>query len=140
MAKGLRITVVLALGILVALGVQYASAHKKVHQSEVTLLVSKASDNRTGFHGHVTSTRVRCTRNRKVEVYRRLAGPDELIGKDVTGTPPVDEDNEYVVFIEGSPEAGTYVAVANRKVLRRTSRHRHICARAVSDPRSLGKE
>jgi hypothetical protein len=132
-AKGIRTTVVLALGVVVALGVQHASAHNKVHPSEVTLQVGKAIGG-TDWYGHVISPRARCTRSRKVEVYRRLDGADQLIGKDVTGTGPDVADNEYVIFQEGSPESGTYVAVAKRKVLRRTSRHRHICARAVSTP------
>ena len=133
MAKGMRTAVVLGLGILVALGVPYASAHKKVHASEVTLEFT-GGPGFSAFHGHVTSPRARCTRNRKVDVYRRLDGPDELIGKDVTGTDPKAEDNEYIVPTDPFPEDGTYVAIAKRKVLRKTNRHRHICARAVSDP------
>ena len=132
-AKGMRMAVVLGLGILMALGVQYASAHKKVHASDVTLDFSDGLGG-SAFHGHVTSPRLRCTRNRRVDVYRRLDGPDELIGKDVTGTDPEAEDNEYIVFPNEFPEDGTYVAIAQRKVLRKTDRHRHICGRAVSDP------
>ncbi len=105
-----------------------ASAHTVRHDSAVSLHVKKNGQQADSFEGKVISDRPRCERNRKVAIYRRVKGPDVLIGTTTT-----DADGNYAFVLPGDARSGTYYAVARRKVLRSDAEHRHVCKRAVSN-------
>jgi hypothetical protein len=79
------------------------------------------------FSGKVVSVKTRCERHRKVNVRRRLEGPDALVGTAFT-----DRDGHWEVHPASTP-TGTYYAKATRKVLRHNSDHLHVCKPETSN-------
>jgi hypothetical protein len=134
MRRSLRIvaTVMLACAALAAL-VAVAVAHTARYDSTVTIHFQPGhGDVSDTFSGRVISVKALCERHRQVDVRRRLEGPDELLGTTFT-----DRDGHWELH-PGSTPTGTYYAKAMRKVLKRTSRHRHVCKPEISNDLPVG--
>jgi hypothetical protein len=129
MKRSLRMVVAAALAcsVLAALAA-VAIAHTVRFDSTVTISFQRSHHNEAdSFSGRVISLKGACERHRTVAVKRRLDGPDDLVGTDVT-----NRDGEWELQLASPPPAGTYYARARRKVLRHTASHLHICKPAVS--------
>ena len=104
-----------------------AVAHTVRFDSTVTIHKHKNAANPDSLDGRVSSDKARCVRNRTVKVKQRVSGPDVLTGTDTT-----DANGNWEFTFAADAPAGTYYAVATRKVLRHSAHHFHICTRAVS--------
>jgi hypothetical protein len=124
--------VALAVGLLGLSLVSVVAAHTLKHDSTVTLHLQKNGKDPDSFAGKVLSDSPRCERNRTVKVFRRLPGDDKLIGTSTT-----DADGNFELTLAGEAKAGTYYAVAPRKVLREDADHLHVCRRATSNDLEL---
>ena len=135
--KGTRTCIALALAVggLLVLGIQGASAHTKRFPSEVTLgMRSTNGGQTTAWGGSAGSPREQCLTGRRVRVYRQIDGPDEQIGAGVTSGPGAGDPYSYSVHENGyPPDDGTYYAKMLREILSKTQRHKHVCAGAVSN-------
>jgi len=100
-----------------------AAGHTARFDSTVT---AKFDKNTNAFDGAVASAKRGCVTNRAVTV--RLRAPDG--STTAVGTDATDAAGAWV--IASAPAAGTYFAEAAKKVLRKNSKHRHICRVAVS--------
>jgi hypothetical protein len=109
--------------------VAVATAHTVKHDSTVTFQVKKNGQDADTFEGKVNSDRARCVADRVVRIYQVADGDDVLVGQATT-----DTNGDYSTPT-GPIAAGTYYAVATRKVLRRDEEHKHVCKRAVSSER-----
>lgn len=83
-----------------------------------------ANDEMDYFSGKVEATKPACSSNRKVVIWGDVPGVDVQVGEDRTTS-----SGEYKVLGE-DVAAGTYYAEADRKTLKLTVDHRHVC-RAV---------
>lgn len=83
-----------------------------------------AADEMDFFSGKVEANKSSCYQNRKVVIWGDVPGVDVRVGEDRT-----TDAGEYKVFGE-DVAAGTYYAEADRKTLKLTVDHRHVC-RAV---------
>ena len=79
------------------------------------------------FDGSVVSAKPRCEKNRTITLRQRTAdGSSTLVGTDLT-------DLAGAWLIQSTTVApGTYFAQTGKKVLRKSTKHRHICKKAVS--------
>ncbi len=110
--------------------VAVATAHTVKHDSTVTFQIKKNGNDLDTFEGRVLSDSDRCVAERQVVIYRRVkGGPDVAVSDPIT-----DANGDYSTTTEFAP-AGTYYAVAFRKVLRKNDVHTHVCKRAVSTKR-----
>lgn len=83
-----------------------------------------AADERDYFSGKVETNQSSCFQNRKIVVWGDVPGIDVRVGEDRT-----TDTGEWKVFGE-DVAAGSYYAEAERKTLKLTVNHRHVC-RAV---------
>lgn len=109
-----------------------ATAHKAKFETTVTAKFSKPKKNDPNatagnFDGIVTSTKLRCERNRKVNLKLRAADGSS----SVVGTALTDAKGAWVVT-PASVAPGTYFAQVPKRVLRKSKTHRHICKKVVS--------
>jgi len=104
-----------------------ASAHTVRTDSTVSLKVKNGGQQADTLTGKVTSVKPRCEAQRTIEIYKRVAGPDELAGTTTT-----DADGNYDFAFPGDFPPGTYYAVATRTVNASTN-HRHVCKAAKSE-------
>jgi hypothetical protein len=79
------------------------------------------------FSGKVEADKPACRANRKVVVYSDAPGVDIEVGSDRTAS-----DGSFKLDAPGVA-AGTYYAASDRKTLKLTVDHRHVC-RAVRSP------
>lgn len=89
----------------------------------------KANDptGKATFDGTVGSTVPRCVSMRTVTLYQRAAnGSSAPVGEAVTGS------SGAWATMPSTVTPGTYYAQVAKKVLRKSSKHRHICKMAVS--------
>ena len=102
-----------------------AAGHTARFDSTVTAKFHKQTD---VFDGVVASDKRRCAKNRTVTVWLRATdgSTTEL------GTEKTDDAGVWVIQPASAPAAGTYFAEAAKKVLRKNSKHRHICRVAAS--------
>jgi hypothetical protein len=106
-----------------------ALAHTVKHPTTVTIKHKKGG-HKPGkpdtFDGKVSSDTPRCVALRKVNV--------KTVGTTPTlvGTTKTDASGNWALELTSSAQPGDYDAVATRKILRKTARHRHTCARGVS--------
>lgn len=110
--------------------VAVAAAHTVKHDSKITFQVKKNGQNADTFEGKVISNRNRCAAERQVAIYRRVGGPDVVVSDAIT-----DANGDYSSEAAENAPAGTYYAVAVRKVLRKDAEHRHVCRKATSSDR-----
>lgn len=79
------------------------------------------------FDGSVGSTTPRCVKMRKVTLYQRAAdGSSTAVGTDLT-----DASGAWVIA-PSNVVPGDYYAKVAKRVIRKNSKHRHICKTAVS--------
>ena len=101
-------------------------AHDTAYRSRVEILVLTPEPNDTYlFDGRVRSKKQSCVDGRKVLLYRRKAGPDELIA-----TVRASDEGFWFVRKKGA-DPGTYYAHVARKLIGPRG-HRHICTAADS--------
>jgi hypothetical protein len=105
-----------------------ATAHTVRHDSTITIQKRNNGNDPDSLKGRVSSDRPRCERNRTIQVFQEVPGADTLIGSTNT-----DGEGTWELLFAGDAPDGTYYAVATRKVLHRSTNHRHTCRRAVSD-------
>jgi hypothetical protein len=105
-----------------------AVAHTVKFDSLVTIQKKKNGADPDSLTGRVISDKPRCERNRTIEIFQRVPGPDLLVGTTTTNA-----EGEWEFTFAGDAPEGTYYAVATRKVLRSNDNHRHVCRRAVSN-------
>ncbi len=102
-----------------------ASGHKVKYDSTVTAKFDKQANT---FDGAVESPKRGCVTKRTVDLKLRASdGSTTLVGTAAT-----DSTGAWVIQPTSAPAAGTYFAKATKKVLRKSSKHRHVCAPAVS--------
>lgn len=127
--------VALVLIAAVALGsaafVSGAYGHKFKADSSVSIRFDKPKPNDPyalgGFSGDVNSEKPRCERKRKVTLVQRTATGTTNIGTDLT-----DADGAWQISQSGTTAPGDYYAKVAKRVIRKNTKHRHICRRAVS--------
>jgi hypothetical protein len=119
---------------MLGVGVPSAVAHTKTFESSVTLGGYIEVSGETAWYGNLTSPKARCVENRRVEVYRSLAGPGdvpdtlELIGFDRAAA-----SGDFTVTDEGFPPPdGDYFAKVRRKDIGRGA-HNHRCGKDTSN-------
>jgi hypothetical protein len=91
-----------------------------------------ASDETDYFSGNVSANKRACMANRGVVVYSDAPGVDVEVGSDRT-----TGGGEWRIFAEDIA-AGSYYAAAERKTLKLTVDHRHICQAVRSDSLQAG--
>ena len=84
----------------------------------------EGADEQDYFSGRVEANKSSCFQDRKVVVWGNVPGVDIRVGKDRT-----TDSGEWRVFGE-DVAAASYYALADRKTLKLTVDHRHVC-RAV---------
>jgi hypothetical protein len=105
-----------------------ATAHVVRWDSKVR--ITNYADN-ASFLGRVTSERRVCQRKRKVTVWKR--NPGAMDGP--VGTARTNRRGIWVVYAPGlleTAERNVYYATVKRRVLHRSTGHRHVCKPAQS--------
>lgn len=107
-----------------------AAGHKFKAETNVSVKFDKPKPNDPyatgGFEGKVSSDKPRCEKRRTVTLLQRTA-----TGSTDLGTVLTDANGAWQI----SPSAvapGTYYAKVAKRVIRKNTKHRHICKRAVS--------
>jgi hypothetical protein len=119
-------TVILAtVALMSVVFVAGAAGHRIKYPSTVA---AKFDKHTTAFDGSVASAKRGCVTDRTVNLKLRATdGSTPVVGTAVT-----DSTGAWVIQPTSAPVAGTYFATAAKKVLRKNSKHRHVCSRAVS--------
>jgi len=108
-----------------------AFGHKFSADSSVSIKFDKPKPNdpyATGsFSGDVKSEKPRCEKNRTVTLLQRTATGSTNVGTDLT-----DANGAWQVPQTGTTAPGDYYATVAKRVIRKNSKHRHICKAAVS--------
>jgi hypothetical protein len=86
-----------------------------------------APDSTDSFSGKVSANKSACQANRRVEVLLDEPGVDLVVGSDRTSG-----DGSWRLFAE-NVLPGQYYAESDRKTLKLTVDHRHVCRIVVSD-------
>ena len=130
--KRIAAAAVMAAFMSVSLGA-VATAHTAKYFDVITFSVKEnGPGDADTFEGRVISDRNRCAADRVVRIYREVKhGEDALVDKGRT-----NGDGEYS-FPADELKAGSYYAIAARKVLRSTDNHTHVCTREVSPERPV---
>jgi hypothetical protein len=68
------------------------------------------SESPPAFHGKVKADNAACEPNRKVKLFRKQSGPDELLGKDTT-----DSDGKWKVAVHPLSSGAYYAKVRRRE-------------------------
>lgn len=115
-----------------AVFVSGAAGHKARFDTTVTAKFNKPNPKdpyATGnFDGTVNSKKPRCAKNRAVTLRMRAAdGSSTVVGTDLT------DANGAWVIAPSTAAPGTYFAAVAKKVLRKNTKHRHVCKKAVSN-------
>ncbi|MEO7197767.1 MAG: hypothetical protein ABIZ50_04770 [Solirubrobacterales bacterium] len=109
-----------------------AAGHKVKFDTTVTAKFNKADKKDpyakpANFDGSVNSAKRRCIKNRTVTLRLRAAnGTTSVVGTDLT-----DASGAWLIA-PTSVAPGTYFAKVTKRVLRKNTKHRHTCRRAVS--------
>jgi hypothetical protein len=99
-----------------------AAGHKVAFDTHLQLKMNTLSDAQDTFSGKVTSTRARCVTGRVVNV----------IHAGVTiATATTDPAGNWTVVGPRPPKGDAVTAFTPKKVLKKSRKHRHRCARAV---------
>lgn len=101
-----------------------AGAHTVKYDTTATIKFKKGGKDAGTFSGGVDSVKPRCEANRTVNVLVRGTESDATIGTDGT-----DALGDWTLTSMTDVTPGTYYAVVAKKVLRKTSKHRHVCKR-----------
>ena len=132
----LKATVIVGLiGLLGAAAL--ASAHVVKYPTKSLSVVYTNSDDPAGedtdfFSGKVGAKKKACAANRKVVVFGDTPGVDLEVGSDRTGG-----GGDWKVLAENVP-AGSYYALSDRKTIKLTVDHRHICRAVRSETIAAG--
>jgi hypothetical protein len=126
------ILIVATAALLTVVLVAGAGGHTARYDSTVTAKFKKAGNDPytqpATFSGTVNSVKPRCEKNRTVNLRLRAAdGSSAVVATDLT-----DASGAWAIQATTSPAAGTYFAEAAKKVLRKNSKHRHVCRKAAS--------
>lgn len=105
-----------------------ASAHSVKYESTVTATFKKAGKDPATFDGTVASATARCAADRAVQL--RLKASDG--SSSVVATDTTDSLGAWIIQQAADPAPGTYFAQATKKVLKKNSKHRHACKKAIS--------
>ena len=119
----MRIAGIAALGAMLALAA-LASAHVVKYPTKSLSVQYGSGGDPAAFSGKVEADKTACRANRRVVVYSDAPGVDVEVGSARTSS-----DGSYKLAAPGVA-AGTYYASADRKTLKLTVDHRHVC-RAV---------
>lgn len=80
------------------------------------------------FDGTVSSSKARCEKKRKVSLRMRESdGSTSVVSTDNT-----DATGAWEIQPSGTVAPGDYFVKVSKKVLRKSSKHRHVCKKAVS--------
>lgn len=79
------------------------------------------------FGGNVSSEKPRCEKKRTVTLVQRTA-----TGPTNAGTTVTDASGAWKIAPSASVPPGSYYAKVAKRVIRKNTKHRHICKRAVS--------
>ena len=118
-------TVALAAGALAPV----AGAHNGKYDTTITAKVKKAGKDATLFDGAVESTKAKCVADRKVKLFQVVDNADDTL----IGTASTDAEGAWQLIPTPKPFDGAYYALAAKKVLKKSAKHRHICKRAASE-------
>jgi hypothetical protein len=112
-----------------ALAVAVAPAHVvKYPTGSLTIgYANDEPDSADAFSGHVSASKRACQANRRVEVLLDVPGVDVAVGSDRT-----TENGSWKVPAEHVAQ-GEYYAESDRKTLKLTVDHRHVCKIVVSN-------
>jgi len=119
------------MALMSAVLVSGAAGHKFKATSTVSVKFDKPKPNdpyaKGTFEGNVSSEKARCEKRRTVTVYQRTATGSTTVGSDVT-----DVNGAWQVVPAGTVAPGDYYAQVAKRVIRKNTKHRHICRAAVS--------
>lgn len=103
-----------------------AAAHDRSFRTTLSAALAEAGGV-SSVEGDLNSPKAACVPRRLVKVFRVGAGPDTMIGSDLT-----NRRGRWEVGLGASPQPGGYYGKATR---RRTGRrgHRHVCKAARSN-------
>lgn len=108
-----------------------AAGHKFKADTGVSVKFNKPKPNdpyATGsFEGKVDSERPRCEKGRTVTLVQRTT-----TGSADVGTALTDGNGAWQIAPSTIVAPGTYYAKVAKRVIRKNTKHRHICKRAVS--------
>lgn len=105
-----------------------ATGHTAKYDSTVTAKLNKGGKEGGSFSGTVESATLRCAADRDVNVQMRVDNaPDVLVGSDAT-----DDTGAWELPVTADLAPGAYYAAAAKKTLKKNTKHRHVCKRALS--------
>ncbi|MDQ3102362.1 MAG: hypothetical protein M3Q53_00795 [Actinomycetota bacterium] len=108
-----------------------AAGHKFKADTTVSVKYDKPKPNdpyATGsFGGNVNSEKPRCEKKRTVTLVQRTATGSTNVGTDLT-----DANGVWQISPSATVAPGAYFAKVAKRVIRKNTKHRHICKRAVS--------
>lgn len=128
-----RVAVVLmaAVALMSVVFVSGAAGHKFKAVSTVSVKFDKPKPNdpyaKGGFEGDVSSEKARCEKKRTVTVHQRTA-----TGSTAVGTAVTDAAGAWRITPSGTVAPGDYYAQVAKRVIRKNTKHRHVCRAAVS--------
>ncbi len=129
--KRIAIFSIAAVALMSVAFVSGAAAHTFRADTAVSIKFEKAKGNdptaTSSFEGNVTSEKARCQKKRTVRVLQRTEGGATEVGSDLT-----DADGFWQVPLSGDVAPGAYYAKVTKRVIRKDTKHRHVCKRAVS--------
>ena len=128
MLRRVGTAIVAAVALMSVVFVAAAAGHTVRYDSTITAKHKSNGQQPDTFEGTVESEKLRCVRDRRVALRKRMAsGSSRLIAVDFT-----DSLGDWETELMGDARAGTYFAVAGKKVLRKGADHRHVCKRVKS--------
>lgn len=105
-----------------------AGAHTAKYDTTITAKEKKAGKDASLFDGTVDSTKAKCIADREVKLFQVVDNADDTL----LGTAATDDAGAWQLIPATPPAAGTYYALAAKKVLKKNAKHRHVCKRAAS--------
>lgn len=107
-----------------------AQAHTLRYDSVLTAKFKKGGKDGSSFEGTLASSKAKCVAGRKVTVLRVVEpGEDASLASSLT-----DAAGDWSILAGADVPPGTYYARTPKVVLKKNSKHRHVCKRAVSEP------
>jgi hypothetical protein len=123
--KRAGIVILAAAALISVVFVAGAAGHRVKFDSTVTAKFDKHTN---VFDGNVASAKRGCVTKRTVNLrIRATDGSTTVVGTTMTAS-----NGAWAIQSTSAPAAGTYFAEAAKKVLRKNSKHHHVCAPAVS--------
>ena len=108
-----------------------AAGHKFKADTTVSAKYNKPKKNdpyaKGGFEGKVSSEKPRCEKRRTVTLVQRTTTGSANVGDALT-----DATGAWQITPSATVAPGTYYVKVAKRVIRKNTKHRHICKRAVS--------